>query len=279
MTITTPRTTRSTSQSLLKNALKELQFTEEEIEYIMVKKGFRTTTSILNAYEGNRILNLTCDSLPEGPCETLSRFGAYLKWRTTVDGDLRVLDNFDPTIFESFDPKILNAGTKPTVVSSHEPTTKIKLSEFPKFNGKSSEWNRFYETFTAAANIYGIGYLLKERADHESRFSTDTKYTEDCKVLFSVLKYVCASGTALPRVNTYNDTEDGYKAFRSLYEHNYAKGNIEEYGNACLEELMGLRLTYNSAGGMEAYLSKFEKLVLELQNIDPSWNHRRRPCS
>jgi hypothetical protein len=83
------------------------------------------------------------------------------------------------------------------------------------------------------------------------------------------LKNSCASGLALPKVNTYKSSKDGYSAFQALYKHFYAQGDKQQYANSCLEKIVSLSLLPNSVGGIDAYLSKFEELLLELQDTDP----------
>ena len=83
------------------------------------------------------------------------------------------------------------------------------------------------------------------------------------------MKNVCAAGLASPKVNSFKDTKDGYSTYQALYNHYFAKGNPQEHANNCLEKLISLTLLPNSNGGMEGYLSKFEALILELQDIDP----------
>ena len=264
-----PVATRAFSKEVILKVYSLIEFTEEEQAFLL-KKGYRSATSILQAYDSERINDLECEDFPPGSCDVLTRLGAYLKWSKEAHGDFRVLETFDPEVFEVFDPEKVRATPTKSPSTDYVPRTMtLKLSEFPHFNGKSHDWPKFYEKFTAVTSIYGLGYLLEERYDHSSRFENDEKYRNHCILLFNALKNSCAGGYALPRVNAFKLEQDGYTAFHSLYNHYHAKGNAQEYANECMQKLLNLTLTYNSAGAMEAYLSKFEELVLELQDKDP----------
>ena len=87
--------------------------------------------------------------------------------------------------------------------------------------------------------------------------------------LYNILQHTCAKGLALPKVKAFQRTKDGHSAWRALYNHFYAHGNVDSYASSLISQIKALRLTHNSPGGMDKYLSKFEELALELQGKDP----------
>lgn len=87
------------------------------------------------------------------------------------------------------------------------------------------------------AEIQGLSKVLKESTMYDSQFSSNDKYKDKCHILFTILKRCCTHGDMLPKITKYNDEHDGYRAWRALYEHYYAKGNIKAYNTNCLTEL------------------------------------------
>ena len=106
--------------------------------------------------------------------------------------------------------------------------------------------------------------MLLEDNTHDSKLS-DPLYALKCKQLYSILKHVCAGGIALPKVNRHCHTMDGHLAWQDLCGFFYAKGNLQEYTKACLQQILALTLTTNSVAGVATYISKFEDLALKLE--------------
>lgn len=271
---------RATRLDTVKSIYKTLEFSDEEIEFL-IKKGYKSPLSILHAYgAGDKIYKLVCDEFPEGLCDTLHHLGAYFVWHQKAKGELSDFTSFTLEEFEAFIPEDPKSNQKGGATVSGTPThntgrpISVKISDYPTFSGKSQDFNQFYEKFTATAELQGIGYLLKPDTDHDNKFLNDPKYKADCAMLYSILKHTCASGHALPKVKALKDTQDGYAVFQTLYNSYYAYGNTEQYASSCLEKLLALKL--HATSGMDAYLSKHENLVLELQGINPLTENQKK---
>ena len=268
----TTRASRSTAQSTLTKVFQVIGLNDQEINYLQAK-GMRSPVAVLAAYENQTIAQLESADFPFGACMLLDRLGSYIKYLQEIDGNLNALARLDADMFDIFDPKKVHVAPQARAVSPvrnpADARVSVRISDYPNFSGKSHEWTKFQEKFTAVAELQGLGHLLVENPKHKELFNSDTEYTKECKILFSILKNCCASGLAIPKVNLFKDSKDGYSAYQALYSHYYAMGNPQEYANSCLEKLISLSLTPNSPGGMDGYLSKFKALVLELQNKDP----------
>ena len=266
------RTTRSLSQSTMNQVYQVIGLNEKEISFLF-SKGFRSAVSVLAVYDNQTITRLECDEFPLGACMLLDRLGLYIKYLRETEGNFNSLAQLDADMFDLFDSKKVHVSpeTRPVspVPNPADARVAVRISDYPNFSGKSHEWTKFQEKFSAVAELQGLGHLLVENPEHEKLFKDNTSYQNDCKILYSILKNSCVSGLALPKVNAFKDSKDGYSAYQALHMHYYAKGNPQEYANSCLEKLISLSLTPNSPGGMDGYLSKFEALILELQDKDP----------
>jgi hypothetical protein len=144
----------------------------------------------------------------------------------------------------------------------------IKMSDFPTFNGKMSQWLTFHTEFTSAARIYQMGDLLKENPAHKTQLLSDSTYKESCELLYNLLNKAYARGDAHSKIKKYESTTDGYAAWHELVKYYFAKGNIEAYATNNISDMTKLRLDYNTPGGMEHYISRFEEAVNNLEEIN-----------
>lgn len=256
---------------------KILEFSDSEVEFLL-QKGFRSPVTILSAYSSERIHRLECDEFPQGACDLLHRLGSCLLWYQTSHSNFDGLTSaFDTEFFETFNPnfvlKIPGATPNPKDMSPTERAERarmsVKLSDYPSFSGRTPDWSKWVEKFSATAELAKLGHLLEEHSDHEKRLEDDEEYKADCTALYSILKHSCAGGLAVHKVKKYKDSKDGYALYHDLRKSYYAHGHIEQYASNCLEKLLNLKLTRNFAGGMDAFLSKFQDLTLELETTHP----------
>ena len=246
----------------------------------MKTKGLNSPLALINMYDKGKEDSLVCDKFPQGSAELLSLLGAYLKWyrSTNSTGDFsklnslfnyEVLSTFDPTKvdgttskFDQIDQRVISTGSTGQGLN-------VRLSDYPKFTGKSHDWPKFYKKFSAVATLNNLASLLDEDVEHEKKFKEDAAYHAKCVTFYSILKVVCQDGLASPQVELYDKEQDGYLAWRNLNNNNHHDGNIETYSSNVLTELLGLYLAYNTPGGIDRYLGRFEALELELKNSDP----------
>ena len=250
----------------------QIGLTQDEQEYL-TSVDVRSLLVIISAYEDSHIYEYETERLPKGTCDLLHHLGAYLAYYQKSHGGLKdLIKNFNTDVFEVFVPDMVltqdlsSKSFKPNTTSSG---MSIRIKDYPSFNGKTQAWTLFQQKFTATAELQGIDYLLTKTDDHEEKFQSDDSYINDCHLLFSILKYACSTGLALPKVNQFKSSKDGYKAWNHLYDHYYGQGDVQEFANDCLERLLSLTLTSSSPGGMDTFLSDFETHLLELQDIDP----------
>ena len=60
---------------------------------------------------------------------------------------------------------------------------------------------------------------------------------------------------------------DGYLAWQDLVNFYFAKGNVDAYATTNIAEIAKLQLDFNTAGGMEHYIAKFEEYVTNLEEV------------
>lgn len=252
-----PSNTRSKNERLVIHLFDQIGLDPQETAYLL-KKGLRSPSSIIQVFEKDRIWGLTSDSeFPEGSAALVERLAEYLIWYQETHSEFTALaENFTAQAFETFSPtKVIKEKTTMSISrdSPHQAPDgiKIRIADYPKYSGKSIDWPKFYEQFTAVAELQGIDDLLKESESHETRFTTDMEYQKRCNYLYSILKNCCATGMALPKINAFKSTKDGHSAWIRLSNHYYAKGNKQTFAHACLQKLIDLKLDSHTIGGPE----------------------------
>ena len=107
-------------------------------------------------------------------------------------------------MFNLFDSKKVHVSPKTRPISPvtnpADARVAVRISDYPNFSGKSHEWTKFQEKFSAVAELQGLGHLLIENLEHEKLFKDNTSYQNECKILYSILKNSCVSGLALPEL-------------------------------------------------------------------------------
>jgi len=271
--------TRSKIKELTKVLYERVGFEEEEIDYLF-KNGLRSPSAIIQLYDNGRISTLEGESFPQGLMAILEKLALYLKWTNedpSSEGLTNIKDNLTEESFEAFmpQPSIMTQPSSPNspVHEPHymatstgtSPKITVRLSDYPKFTGKTVDWTKFSELFVATAELQGLSDLLIKEIEHQDKFDADPLYKEKCSTLFSILKHSCAGGLAMPNVKEFAKDKDGYKAWQKLYTTFNAKGNVQSYQTELLTKLVCLRLEPNTHGGPEGYISQYEDLIQQLE--------------
>ena len=150
---------------------------------------------------------------------------------------------------------------------------RIKLSEYPAFDGRQPSWpawKRDFEAYALAAQL-PITNLIgteKKRSDHQTRMASDPTYKDESQSLFTVLLRVCSKGTAHTWVKQYLDTRDGILAWTFLCDYYDNEGDKDTFSMNFLIAILELKLEYNSNGGFDTYSAKFDKLCTALKEAE-----------
>ena len=172
----TRRSTRIATSELTLKVLKGSElFDDSEIEYLTKTMRLRSLNALVTIYLDNqeeRFLN--DEKFPFGACEALRHLGAFIEWFLRGGNSLQklavnevlqdMLESFNPAMIKPSDDLDRLSKSQENPVSS----LKIKLSDYPRFSGKTSDWKAFYESFTSICSFdHGIKDLLKEDEEHE----------------------------------------------------------------------------------------------------------------
>ena len=93
----------------------------------------------------------------------------------------------------------------------------------------------------------------------------DDDYANNIKKLYRILKKCTSKGAARGKVKRYESEKDGAKAYAYLRSYYDQDGDKDIYAQGILSKLMNLTLEYNSSGGMDSYITKFEMWADELE--------------
>ena len=196
-------------------------FETAEIEYLF-KNGI-CSPSIIQLFDNGCISTLESESFPQGLIAILEKLAMYLKTilQDPTSGGLNNLsDTFTEDAFEAFVPqhalKLSSSPNSPvheqhktTSSNGKSPKVAVRLSDYPKFSGKTVDWTKFSEPFVATAELQGLSDLLIEDKEHQEKIESDPNYKEKCSTLFSILKHSCAGGLAMPNVKEFAKGKDG----------------------------------------------------------------------
>ena len=237
--------TRSKNEILMTKLYGLIGLDSTESDYLLSMKRLKSPATIINAHENERIFTYVDAKFSEGAALLLDRLAQYLLWYRQDHGDFSKLqDVFTNEAFEAFDPKKVSSssqGSSTTAplgeTASDSQSLKVRVTDFPTFDGKHVNWTRFYEKFTAVCELHKMDDLLNEDPDHETKMENDPTYRERCNELYSILKACCSTGIALPKINAYKPKKNGYLAWRSLIENYFATGDIQDYAAGCLSIL------------------------------------------
>ena len=94
----------------------------------------------------------------------LDRLGLYIKYLRETEANFNSLAQLDADMFDLFDSKKVHVSpeTRPVspVPNPAGSRVSVRISDYPNFSGKSHEWTKFQEKFSAVAELQGLGHLL-----------------------------------------------------------------------------------------------------------------------
>lgn len=142
----------------------------------------------------------------------------------------------------------------------------VKLSDYPRFSGKTREWYSFYLKFSAVSICAQTSYLLciTDFTEHDNMLISNLNYKDDNENLYAVLLNCTTGGDAQPLITRYQVTSDGARAWNTLLERFHTEGNIQIQAQECLQGILTLRLDPETPGGLDHLLSTFDTLNQQL---------------
>ena len=179
----------------------------------------------------------------------MEELAKYLIWYQSTHSNFENLsENFSKEAYETFQSEMVlpDDATKSDVAHvtkrSEYAEIKVRVSDYPKFSGKNTDWPKFYKTFSAVCELQNLSSILNKNTHHEDDFKKDAVYKEKCEVLFSILKKCCAEGMALYKIKKFDESKDGHKAWRRLFDHYHAFGVVNTYATSLMNQLINLKL-------------------------------------
>jgi len=111
---------------------------------------------------------------------------------------------------------------------------------------------------------------------HLDRRDDDEEYAALLTKFYKVLKFITTKGTAKSKVRKYATNKDGVLAYSYLKRYYDLDGDKRVYGTSLLNEVLQLELHYNSPGGFDFYLSKFEEYCTQLDDCDQGLSQQQK---
>ena len=87
-------------------------------------------------------------------------------------------------------------------------------------------------------------------------------------MFYLILKNVCAKGIANSKIKMFNDHIYGDSVCKTLKEYCDQDGDKESFGTQALQKLLSLELMYNSHGGFDKYMRKFEQYCSQMDKAE-----------
>jgi len=143
--------TRAKNLKLVKFLYSEVGFSEDQVKFLE-NKGLRSASAITEAYNFDDSLAEYEEKniFPCGEVSVLRKLAKYLKWTMDTVGNYSALEeNFNGDAFDTFQPdRVLDTSKVKNVVhNTTSPTAKaltVRIADYPKFNGKSIDWPKYY---------------------------------------------------------------------------------------------------------------------------------------
>ena len=102
----------------------------------------------------------------------------------------------------------------------------------------------------------------------------DVEFNNLNQRFYLILQNITVNGIASARVKLYSTDRDGAKAWNELTAYYDQDGNKDIYGQTTLQDLMNLKLDYNTFGGMDKYVNDFETLLTKLAEAEQELDDR-----
>jgi hypothetical protein len=210
--------TRAVNQATIVRLYEAIGLSDTESDYLL-KKGYKSPIAVLTGYVNDKLGKLQDDEeFPEGSVQLLSRLALYIKWKQETEGNLQNLIA-DAAFFETFIPEMVTStATRQQTLNTEmakmsiQNNISVRLSDYPKFSGKQSDWSKFNERFKAVIGLAGLKELITEQPAHQSRIRDEPDYLSKNKLLHAILLHCTSEGYALHHVKKYEDIADGYLA-------------------------------------------------------------------
>jgi len=241
------------------------------------------------------------DPLPgitEANKRSIRRFQQWYKWKRSQQSDNKLpigwqwqqdfnMDELyadfeeNRSIPSSIDGRSFTKSKSTSTAIDANESFRVKLSKYPTFSGKGHEWHSFKEQFEATCDAAGFDESLltfeeSEEQDHLDRRDDDEEYDALVTKFYKVLKFITAKGTAKSKVRKFATNKDGVLAYSYLRRYYDLDGDKRVYGTSVLNEVLQLELHYNSTGGFDFYLSKFEEYCTQLDDCDQGLSEQQK---
>ena len=92
----------------------------------------------------------------------------------------------------------------------------VKVSDYPKWDGKQNTWKGFYLNFKATASLAQLDHLLVMDGDDIDLCDEEIKH--DSSQLYNILVLCTSKGLAANKVSKYDTNKNGIKAWNDLCE-------------------------------------------------------------
>ena len=284
--------TRKMAAEKLDHLLSTAGLDEEARAHVIVRNKIRTIRALM-LLEEKQLDALTGDNFVLGDAVLLKSVQNWVQVINANGDDLTVsLDMFKEKFNEEYyesslnkakepDPQLANRVMTSTDLPRQEYSKQdisVKLTDYPEFDGKNSSWYTFRQEFEATAAIHQKLELLNvvNAAEHTNKRKEDPMYNAYVREVFFILMRKTAKGTALNIVLHHKESQDGALAWKDLCNYYDQEGDKEIFASRCLNDLMNLKLHYNSHGGMDKYLSDFEVRCRQLEEAGEPLSERQK---
>lgn len=133
------------------------------------------------------------------------------------------------------------------------------------FDGTLPKWKNFRDRFLAVATSQQMVALLLLTYKVPSNQELLERHRNANRFLVSGLLYSTAGGTAVTIVKKYSATQNGRLAWLTLPNWYEGQGSKNIIAHRTMKDLQTLKLTRDTIGGAEAYISKFEDSLVSLE--------------
>ncbi len=268
----------SVAEETLRYVLGEMELSEEAINVVVVQIGIKRA-SILEEVPEDALEKAKGKNFKDCDIRMIGKFKRWCSWYRNHEGNGKLPKDWKETFnsdvfFDDFDDvqsSIKADDDEKSIVSKLSTTSMatnfeeenfcVKLSEFPKFSGKTHEWYTFRELFEATCKAAGFEEMLDmDDLEHQEKMLNNEEYQQQVKKFYKLLKTITASGTARGKIKKFEGKRDGVGAYAALKEYYDLDGDKRVYAQGQLHKIMLLELNYNSPGGFDKYLSLFEDL-------------------
>jgi len=165
----------------------------------------------------------------------------------------------------------MGTTTAPTTTKNDAKTmVKVTLDDFPEFDGRQSSWTTYRKEVKATMLLLQMNDLLEVKTDTEKDDHKDKLLKENAqnnKSFHAILSKKTAKGTAASLVDKHEEEGDGALAWADLVEFYDFGGDKEVRSSDLMNELLNIKLLYDTPGGFNKYANTFETKANELEKV------------